>query len=181
MTVPASLLDAAAHHASLLRVRGVAAVAFALLAFFWPHLTLPGLTMLWGGYSLVDGVVAVSAAISGKAGTPRTGLILIGIAGISCAGAVLASPETIAAHLVAIVSTWAIVTGVMQVWAAVQLRKAVDGEWILALDGSGAILFGIALTVWPQLETVTLVWLIGWFSMLLGGLYLGMGIWLKAR
>ena len=172
--------DVAAHHGRLLRLRGSAAIAFALLAFFWPRLTLLGLTVLWAGYSFVDGILALSAAISGKAGTPRAWLALIGAAGIACAGAVVASPETIAAHLVAIVAAWAILTGAMQIWAALELRKTVDGEWILALDGTGAILFGVALVVWPQLETVALVWLIGWFAMLLGGLYLAIGIWLKA-
>jgi uncharacterized membrane protein HdeD (DUF308 family) len=174
----APLLDAAADHRSLLRRRGIAAITFALLAFFWPRLTVPGLTILWGGYSLVDGVLALTAAISGKSGTPRAWLSLIGIAGIVCAVAILVAPEEVAEHLIAIISTWAILTGAMQVWAALRLRKAIDGTWILAVDGTGAILFGLALAFWPRLELVALVWLIGWFAALLGSLFLGMGLWL---
>lgn len=172
------LLDAAADHRSLLLWRGMAAIAFAFLTFFWPRLSVLGLTILWGGYSFVDGVLALNAAVSGKSGTPRAWLSLIGVAGIACAGAVLVAPEKVARHLIEIISAWAILTGATQVWAATRLRKAIDGTWILALDGTGAILFGLSLAFWPRLELVALVWLIGWFAALLGSLFLGMGLWL---
>lgn len=174
----APLLKAAADHASLLRWRGLAAIAFAFLTFFWPKLTILGLTILWGGYSFVDGVIALTGAIRAKPSMPRAWLSLIGTGGVVCAGAVLLAPEEVAGHLVAIISAWAILTGAVQVWAALRLRKAVDGGWILASDGTVAILFGVALAVWPRLEMVALVWLIGWFAALLGSLFLAMGLWL---
>ena len=96
----APLLDATAGHRTLLLRRGMAAIGFALLIFFWPRLAVPGLTLLWGGYSLVDGVLALTAAMSGKSGTPRAWLGLIGMAGIACAGAVLVASEQVAQHLV---------------------------------------------------------------------------------
>jgi hypothetical protein len=43
----------------------------------------------------------------------------------------------------------AVFTGAMRVWASLKLRQAVDGEWILALDGIGTIGFGVALLIWP--------------------------------
>jgi uncharacterized membrane protein HdeD (DUF308 family) len=92
---------------------------------------------------------------------------------------VLVAPEQVAQHLAAIISTWAILTGAMQVWAALKLRRAVDRPWILAVDGSGAILFGLALAVWPRPELVALVWLTGWFAMALGSLFLGVSLWLR--
>lgn len=175
------LLEAAIHHRSLLRWRGLAALAFGLLVFFWPHLTLTGLTVLWGGYSFIDGSLALSAAVSGRTGTPRAGLSFIGLAGIACAAAVLVAPADVGAYLVAIVAGWAMVTGAMQVWAALKLREAVDGEWVLALDGTGAIAFGLALALWPRLEMGHLVWLIGGFALLLGSLYLAISLWLREQ
>lgn len=175
---PSALLDAAVEHRSLLLWRGMAAIVFTFLAFFWPKLTVLGLTMLWGGYSFVDGLLVLTVAIKGKPGTPRTWLGLIGTAGIACAGAVLIAPLEVAGHLVGIISTWAVLTGAVQVWAALRLRKAVDGEWILVVDGSGVIVFGLALALWPSLELVALVWLIGCFAALLGSLFLGMSLWL---
>lgn len=100
------------------------------------------------------------------------------MAGIACAATVLFKPEAVAEHLVAIICTWAILTGAMQVWAALKLRKAVDGGWILALDGSGAVLFGLALAFWPGPEVEVLVWLTGTFAAALGSLFLGTSFWL---
>lgn len=173
-----ALLDAAVAHRSLLRWRGMAAIAFTFLAFFWPKLTVLGLTVLWGGYSFVDGVLVLTVAINGKPGTPRAWLGLIGTAGIACAAAVLIAPLEVARHLVGIISAWAVLTGAVQVWAALRLRKAVDGEWILVVDGIGVILFGLALAFWPGLELVALVWLVGCFAALVGSLFLAMGFWL---
>jgi uncharacterized membrane protein HdeD (DUF308 family) len=170
---------AAAVYGRLLCARGAAAIAFGLLIFLWPRLSLGVLTMLWGGYSLVDGSVVAGAAIAGRAGTPRLVLGLVATAGIACAAAVFASPETVAPLLAGIVSAWAVVTGALQLWAALGMRSAVEREWILALDGIGAIAFGFALAVWPRLDMTALVWLIGWFTILLGSLYLAVGVWLR--
>jgi uncharacterized membrane protein HdeD (DUF308 family) len=178
---PLRLSGAVDRHGRLMSWRGATAIVFGLLIFLWPHLTLRALTLLWGGYSSVDGVLVLGAAIAARAGTPRLLLGLVGAAGLACAGAVLAAPETIAPLLVAIVSAWAIVTGALQVWVARELRKAVEGEWILALDGAGAIAFGVALALWPRLHIAALVWLIGCFAILLGTFYLAVGTWLARR
>ena len=163
-----ALLDAVADHCSLLLLRGITAISFTFLIFFWPKLTIGDLTTMWGAYSFVDGVLALTAATRRKASITRSWLGLIGMAGIACAGAVLIAPWDVAEHLVEIVSIWANFTGAMYVWVALKLRKAVEGGWILALDGVGAILFGLALAFWPRLELAALVWLTGWFVALIG-------------
>ena len=176
----AVLLDAAADHRSLLRLRGIAAIAFAFLAFFWPKPTMVDLAILWGAYSFVDGVIALTAATRDKAGTTRRWLGLIGLAGIACAGAVLIAPQELAVRLATIVSIWAGLAGAMYVWVALRLRKAVQDGWILAVDGIGIILFGLALAFWPHLEVTALVWLTGWFAALQGSLLLSVSFWLAA-
>jgi uncharacterized membrane protein HdeD (DUF308 family) len=169
---------AASAYARLLLLRGMAALLFAFVVFFWPKLTIPGLAMLWGGYSFVDGVLAVTAAIRGRSGAPRLWLGLIGAAGLVCAGGTLFALDEVVVHLVGIIALWAIATGAMQVWAALELRKAVDGNWILVIDGLGALLFGLALASWPNLQAEALLWLIGWFAAAVGGLLLAVGYWL---
>jgi hypothetical protein len=48
----------------LLLLRGLAAIAFGVIAFFWPGVTLVALTYLWGVYAVVDGVIAIWAAFN---------------------------------------------------------------------------------------------------------------------
>ena len=162
----------------LLLLRGLAALLFTFLVFFWPKLTISGLAALWGGYSLVDGILALAAAIGGRSGAPRLWLGMIGSAGLACAGATLIALDEVSAHLVEIISIWAIVTGAMQVWIALELRKAVDGHWILAFDGIGALLFGLALAAWPNLQAEALLWLTGWFAAAVGSLLVSISYWL---
>jgi uncharacterized membrane protein HdeD (DUF308 family) len=49
----------------------IAAIIFGLLAFVWPGLTLLTLVLFYGAFALVDGVLAVIAAIKGGAPAPR--------------------------------------------------------------------------------------------------------------
>jgi uncharacterized membrane protein HdeD (DUF308 family) len=168
----------ASAYARVLLLRGMAALVFAFLVFFWPRLTIPGLAMLWGGYSFADGILTLAAAFRGTSRAPRLWLGLIGSAGLLCAGGTLVALDEVSAHLVGIIAIWAIATGAMQVWAALEVRKAVDGSWILVFDGLVALLFGLALAFWPDIRAEALLWLIGWFAAAVGSLLVAVGYWL---
>lgn len=169
---------AASDHRSLLLLRGGAALLFAFLVFFWPKLTVTGLAVLWGGYSLVDGTLALTAATLARSGGPRLWLTAIGLAGLTCAAGALFALDLVTGHLAGIIALWAVSTGAMQLWAAHDLSRIVDRGWVLALDGVGAILFGLALALWPAPEVQVLVWVTGWFALALGSLFTSIAIWL---
>ena len=46
-----------------LALRGVVAILFALIAFFWPGITAAALIILFGAYAFVDGVFALIAGL----------------------------------------------------------------------------------------------------------------------
>ena len=79
-----ALLRVLAENWWLLLLRGIAAIAFGILAFAWPGLTLLTLTILWGAYALSDGIFALWAALSGRGSdmAPRWWLAVVGIASI---------------------------------------------------------------------------------------------------
>ena len=79
-----------------------------------------------------------------------TVLGLVGAAGLACAGAVLAAPETIAPLLVAIVSAWAIVTGALQMGVARELRKAVEGHRFVYEGTPIPITISVGVAVLPD-------------------------------
>lgn len=62
------LLRSLADYWWLLLLRGLAAIAFGVVAFVWPGLTLVALTLLWGAYALADGILALWAALAPTGG-----------------------------------------------------------------------------------------------------------------
>src|SRR5262249_13965723 len=75
-----------AEHWWLLLLRGIAAIAFGVLTFFWPGLTLLVLIFLWGIYAIADGILALWAAIAGQGlgkMAPRWWLAIVGLSGIA--------------------------------------------------------------------------------------------------
>src|SRR5215207_2457328 len=82
LTPTASLVNALAGNWWIPVLRGIAAIVFGVLAFAWPGLTLLTLVLFWVVYALVDGVLALAAAVMGDNPAPRWWLAAVGIAGI---------------------------------------------------------------------------------------------------
>jgi len=182
---PSSLLGPALRELAenwwLLLLRGIAAIAFGVLTFIWPDLSLLTLTYMWGIYAIADGVLALLAAIAGRDGeiAPRWWLAVVGIAGILAGLLTFVWPGMTALVLLMLIASWAIVIGVLQIWGAIRLRREIEGEWLLGLSGLLSIAFGIALIVRPGAGALAVVWLIGWFAILAGCVYVALAFWLK--
>ena len=175
----ASLLHTMAPNWWLVVLRGVAAIIFGILAFAWPGITLLTLVLFWGAFALVDGVLAIIAAVKGGNPMPRWWLAIVGIAGIAAGALTFLMPGLTALVLVTFIAVWAIVLGVMEVYGAIKLRKEIEGEWFLILNGVLAVIFGILLLWRPGIGALTLVWIIGAYAIILGIIYIAFGLKLK--
>jgi uncharacterized membrane protein HdeD (DUF308 family) len=175
------LLRSLADNWWLLLLRGLAALAFGVLAFFWPGLTLITLTWLWGAYALSDGVIAIWAALNGSGGEagPRWWLSLGGV--ISILAGVLAFWYTGMTTLVLLmfIAVWAIIIGAIQIWGAIALRSVLQHEWLLILNGALSIAFGVILMLQPGTGALAFVWMIAWYAIVFGCLYIGLAFRLK--
>jgi uncharacterized membrane protein HdeD (DUF308 family) len=165
----------------LLLLRGIVTIAFGVLAFIWPGLTLLTLIFLWGAYAIADGVFALGAAVSSKGGeiAPRWWLALIGLAGILAGLLAFVWPTITAQVLLVFIASWAILTGALQIWGAIQLRKEIEVEWMLVLSGLLSIALGVALLARPGVGALAVIWLIGSFAILVGCIYVSLALWLK--
>jgi uncharacterized membrane protein HdeD (DUF308 family) len=169
---------AASGNPPLLKWRGMSAIAFAALVFFWPHLAAVHLVYLWATYSLVDGLLTWAVAVRGGPGTPRIWLGLMGGAGVACAATALVAPDAVGRYLVLLVSAWAAFTGVLQLWIALKIRAEVERGWVVFVDGVGAVAFGLGLLLCYRFEFEAFVWMLGIFSGMLGALFLLVQAWL---
>ncbi len=158
-------------------LRGIAAIAFGALAFFWPGITLTALVFLWGAYAIVDGIFAIAAGVKTSDGHKRWWVLLLeGILSIAAGVLAFVIPGITALVLLMLIAAWAIVTGAFEIGAAIQLRKYITGEWLLALAGIASVLFGVALFLNPSAGALAVVWLIGAYAIVFGILLIALGL-----
>ncbi|QBD81966.1 HdeD family acid-resistance protein [Ktedonosporobacter rubrisoli] len=152
-----------------LLIRGIIAIIFGILAFIWPGLTLTVLVLLFGAFSLLDGIFTVAAAIEERQMYPRWWVTLLeGLVGIVVGILVFAWPAYSALVLLTLMAIWGIVTGVLEIVAAIWLRKVISGEWLLALGGILSIIFGLILFIEPKAFILAVIWIIGAYAILFG-------------
>jgi uncharacterized membrane protein HdeD (DUF308 family) len=128
-------------------VRGAAAIIFGVLAILWPVLTLQSLILLFGAYALVDGIFTVIAGTAAHERNQRWWMLLLrGIAGIIIGVLTFLWPGTTALVLLYFIAAWEIVTGILEIVAAIQLRRIIENEWVVMITGIASIIFGLILS-----------------------------------
>jgi uncharacterized membrane protein HdeD (DUF308 family) len=156
-------------------IRGIAAILFGIMALVWPGPTLAVLVLLFGAYAFVDGVVLLVALARGDvlARSHKWITGIMGVLGIAVAIATLIWPGITALTLLYLVAFWAITMGILQIVAAVEFRRVIDGEFFVVLGGIFSIVFGVLLVVFPGTGLLALVWLVGFYAELFGFSSLG--------
>ena len=162
-------------------LRGSLAVIFGVLALVWPGLTLSILIILFGIYAFIEGLVSIAFAIKHRKEKNWWMPLLEGLVGLCIGGITFLWPAVTAVALLIFIALWAIITGVLEIAAAIQLRKEMKGEWILGMAGIFSILVGILLISNPGTGALAAVWLIGLYAIIFGALmvYLGFNIRIK--
>ena len=157
-------------------IRGIAALVFGVLAFIWPETTLTVLVFLFGAYVLVDGVsLLVALARGDKVARRHSWAVgIMGVLGIVAGVVTFMAPGLTALSLLYLVAFWAIATGTFQVIAAIQLRREIDNEFWMGLGGVATIVFGVLLVASPGAGLLSLVWLVGIWSVVFGVSSLGL-------
>ena len=164
-----------AGHWWVVLLRGLVAIAFGVMAFAWPGLTIALLVIIWGAYALIDGIFSLVAGIRAKYGA----MIVVGLLGIAAGIVTFLWPGITAITLLWIIAFWAIFSGAMQIAAAIRLRREVQGEWILILSGICTVVLGALLLLYPGAGAVSVAWLIASFAIVWGVLLLILAFKLK--
>ncbi len=171
-----ALIDAIARNWWLILVRGLAAIAFGIVCFVWPAISLLALVFLWGAYALVDGVGAIIW------GARSRWWLMAAVGAVSVVAGLIAlfSPGLTALALLYLIAAWAIVRGATEIAAAIRLRRRITNEWLLALGGIASIAFGVLAAIFPGAGALSVLWLIGSFAIVFGALAVGLSLRLRS-
>ena len=178
-----------AHNWIAFLIRSILWIGLGVIAILYPISALFAFTFLFAIVAGVDGVASIIGAVKGaKEKTDRWGwLILRGLAGIAIAVIFVLMPlmmtVSYAFVAVAMISVWAILTGVMEIGAAIRLRKEIKGEIWLILAGVISLLLGV-FVVWmlltmPEQTFLALGWLFGFYAAFFGAMMLMLGFRLR--
>jgi uncharacterized membrane protein HdeD (DUF308 family) len=161
-------------------VRGIFAILFGILAYAWPGITLATLIIFFGAYVLIDGILLVIKTI-GKWGErdDRWLLLLGGLLGIGIGVITLVAPGITAVALIFFIAAWSLATGVLEIAAAIRLRKEIKGEGWMILSGIASIVFAVLVMFFPGAGALGLLWLIAAYAIIFGVMLVILGIKLR--
>lgn len=164
----------------LLLLRGLLAVAFGVLLFTRPSISVAILITFFGAYSLVDGVFSAYSAISQRSQHEHWVLMLVGgLCGIAIGLITFYSPGITAIVLLFYIAIWSIIIGVSQIIMAVKLRAEIVGEFWLGLAGLVSVLFGMYLIYNPGAGILSVIWVLAAYAVLFGFLMIALSLRVK--
>jgi len=164
----------------LVVLRGILAVLFGLTAFVWPGITWVVLVLMFGIYALMDGIVAIRTGLSRTKESPRWWAFLVeGLISLAAAAIALIWPQVTAFIMVLLIAGWAVLTGILEIVAAVRLRHEINNEWLLALGGIVSIALGVLLFLQPVAGGIAIIWTVAAYAVIFGALLIALGFRLK--
>lgn len=150
-------------------LRGLIAVALGIIALVNPGIALLTLIIIFGIYSFVDGLFDVIISISNRKDNEKWWALLIaGIASVVIGVISLTNPSITGIALVYLIAAKALINGVLEIAAAIELRHFIEGEWMMVISGILSILFGIVLFASPNQGALAMLWVIGIFAIVIG-------------
>lgn len=150
-------------------LRAGVAIILGVIALALPGLTLAAIVLLFGVYALIDGALALIAAVRGLRHHDRWGVVALeGVIGVAAGVVALWWPAIGALALTLLVAAWALSSGVLEIVMAVRLRRIIAREWLLLLGGTLSIVLAILVAVYPGVGALTIVWWLGAYALAYG-------------
>jgi uncharacterized membrane protein HdeD (DUF308 family) len=152
-----------------LAIRGVLAILFGIVAFFYTGQTLLALIYVFGVFAVLSGIASLVAAVRAGEAHQRWGwLAASGILSVAIGIVAFAWPGVTALAFVFLIAAWAILTGMAEIAFALAFPDTLAHPWLAGLAGIISVIFGILLAVWPRSGAITLTWLVGIYAIVYG-------------
>lgn len=162
---------------TFLIIRGIVSITLGVMAMAWPGITLIALVGIFAAYAVLDGIATLMLGIRDKSWA----YIAHGVIGLAAGVLTFIWPSVTALALVFFIGAWAIVTGALEMAAAVRLRRVIKGEWLLALSGIMSLLFGVLVFAFPGAGAVGIAWVLGIYAAAAGFVLVTLGLRMRTN
>lgn len=163
-------------------LRGLFAIVLGIVALLMPGVTFTTLILFLGAYMFIDGIFSVVAAISARKSSDVWGWMLTGgILSILIGIITFRNPFATGAALIYLIAFWAIAIGLLEIIIAIRLRKDIKGEGWYILAGILGVAFGILLLLNPIAGAITITFIFGFYTLILGFVLLSLALRLRKR
>jgi uncharacterized membrane protein HdeD (DUF308 family) len=179
------------HNWGWFMLRGILALLLGAGAILFPLSAVFAFTLLFAAYCLVDGIASLLAGLRGarEPGHRWGALVFSGILGILVGVLFLLMPLiatfTYAFLTLVLLAGWSIITGLLEIMAAIRLCREMEGEWLLGISGAISVLLGvgiIALVIpYPAATILSAAWLIAVFAFSSGIVLIAQALRLRSK
>ncbi len=155
----------------IILIRGILAIILGVVALVWTQALTLAIIFIFGAYAFVDGTLAVISGVNHRMTNPNWWLTLLeGLAGITAGLVAFLLPTYAIVVALYLIAAWAIITGLLEIVTAIQLRAEVTNEWAMALTGLISIVLGIILVLYPATGATAVVYVLGLYALIFGTL-----------
>ena len=172
------LTSLAAQNWAMFIIRGVLAIALGVLIFLAPGPSLAALILVFAAYAIIDGLLATVLGLAVPFAS-RWLFVVGGVLAIAIGVYTVINPGVTATALAILIGLFAIVRGVSEIGFAIALRRQIQDAWLYILSGVVAVVFGAFLVASPGDGAVAILFVIGYYALFAGVLYIAMGIRLR--
>jgi uncharacterized membrane protein HdeD (DUF308 family) len=158
---------------------GILAVVVGVIAIAWPGVTILALVILFAVYAFIAAGLQGARAFSSRDAGPVLGHLLLGLVDLAAGVVALVWPEPTAFVLVIVVASWALVSGVAEVFAGFGSGESAGTRAMFIVAGLVSVAFGVVLFARPGVGAVTLALLFGLYSMIYGFSQITAGVQLR--
>jgi uncharacterized membrane protein HdeD (DUF308 family) len=151
-----------------LGINGLLSLAFGVVIIIWPGISLEALTIVFGLYAAISGVVALSGVLSGLVKQGRGWLVLWGLVSIAVGVFAFVRTDLSALALLYTIGAYSLAIGVITVGGAFWLPLERSDRAMFAFTGLVGILFGIVMFAEPGGGALVLLALIAALALVRG-------------
>jgi uncharacterized membrane protein HdeD (DUF308 family) len=124
---------------------------------------------VFGIFALIDGIFAIVAVfVSGAHSESWWWLVIEGAFGILIGILTLIQPAAMAFAWIFVIAAWAIITGILESFTAIKLRKMITNEGWLIVGGVLSVLFGLLVAISPESGLFAVGLIIGIYALIFG-------------